>query len=452
MRDSSSDFPREWAKCRLSDVILPFDTVEPTKAPTVEFTYVDIGSIDNALKSVSQPKTFLGKDAPSRARRSIRTGDVLFSTVRPYLRNIAKVPDDLDGALTSTGICVLRPSPIVDPDYLFHWVLRDDFISRMSRASDGTLYPAVSDTEVGAAEIVIPPLPEQRRIVAKIDALSARSRRARADLDRVEALAARAKQAVLHRAYSGDLTENWRAVGGLSSPSLVGLDEVCLSVSDGDHQAPPKAAQGVPFITISAMNSGALDLRSATRFVPQSYFNELKSHRKAVPGDILYSVTGSIGIAAPVDADANFVFQRHIALLRPNIARVDRRYLLAMLRSPQVREQAVEVATGTAQLTIPLTSLREFTIPLPCLDEQLEVVRRVEFATGAIKRAVSDSIAAARLLDRLDQSLLAKAFRGELVPQDPDDEPASVLLDRIRAERAEADPPKRRGRPARQPR
>src|SRR5580704_16179125 len=97
-----NELPGHWKTVRIRDVIIPFETVDPTKTPDATFTYVDIGSIDNRTQSIGQPKLILGKDAPSRARRRIHCNDVLFSTVRTYLKNIAVVPEDLDGAVTST--------------------------------------------------------------------------------------------------------------------------------------------------------------------------------------------------------------------------------------------------------------------------------------------------------------------------------------------------------------
>ena len=90
------------------------------------------------------------------------------------------------------------------------------------------------------------------------------------------------------------------------------LKDACRSLTDGDHQAPPKADAGIPFITISAMNDGEVQLARATRFVPQSYYDALAPERRPRLGDILFSVTGSVGIAAPVTIEVPFVFQRHI--------------------------------------------------------------------------------------------------------------------------------------------
>jgi type I restriction enzyme, S subunit len=205
-----SELPVGWELVEIRDVVRSFKTIDPHKSPADIFNYVDIGSIDNQKQIINNPKTFFGKNAPSRARRLISSGDTLFSTVRTYLRNIALVPANLDGALTSTGICILRPCKLIHPLYLFHWARADEFVNSMSKSMDGTMYPAVTDGDVYSGYIPLPPLPEQHRIVAKLDSLFARSRRAREELEQVPGLCDRYKQAVLAAACSGRLTADWR--------------------------------------------------------------------------------------------------------------------------------------------------------------------------------------------------------------------------------------------------
>src|SRR5262249_16934531 len=96
--------PKGWVEVKVREVIEPFSTIDPRAEPDKQFQYIDIGTIDNKRNVVGEPKRFIGKNAPSRARRVVQEGDVLFSTVRTYLRNIARVPEELDGSLTSTGI------------------------------------------------------------------------------------------------------------------------------------------------------------------------------------------------------------------------------------------------------------------------------------------------------------------------------------------------------------
>jgi type I restriction enzyme S subunit len=357
-----------------------------------------------------------------------------------------KLPEHDLFVSTQTTIA-LQPSGAFVPSFLRKQLSAFDWPS----VTATTAIPMLTIGKLDEIVVRIPPLPEQRRIVAKLDALTARTARARADLDRIPSLAARYKQAVLAKAFSGELTIAAPVHSGGHETQTVALQELCESITDGDHQAPPKSDSGVPFITISAMNDGRLDLSKARRFVPRDYLDSLKPSRVARQGDVLYSVTGSFGIPALVGTDEAFVFQRHIAILKPSLKRTSGHFLSLMLRAPQILEQAKAVATGTAQLTVPLSGLRRFKLPAPNLSEQDEIIRIVEQAFCEIDRLVAESAAARRLLDRLDQANLAKAFRGELVPQDPADEPASALLDRVRAERAAAPKTRRRLSPRTSP-
>jgi type I restriction enzyme, S subunit len=257
-----SELPVGWELVEIRDVVRSFKTIDPHKSPADIFNYVDIGSIDNQKQIINNPKTFFGKNAPSRARRLISSGDTLFSTVRTYLRNIALVPANLDGALTSTGICILRPCKLIHPLYLFHWARADEFVNSMSKSMDGTMYPAVTDGDVYSGYIPLPPLPEQHRIVAKLDSLFARSRRAREELEQVPGLCDRYKQAVLKAAISGEYLDEWQAVD-IQSVAKVGTGSTPLKSNSGYY-----SDDGTPWITSAA--TGKPFVTSASEFVTKA--------------------------------------------------------------------------------------------------------------------------------------------------------------------------------------
>lgn len=265
-----------------------------------------------------------------------------------------------------------------------------------------------------------------------------------------------------------ELPKSWR---------WVTLSELCATLTDGDHLPPPKADDGVPFLVIGDVRSGSVNLETASRFVPRSYFAKLDWSRRPMAGDILYTTVGSYGIPVPLLVDQEFCFQRHIALFRPALRELHG-FLTLALASPFVFAQATAGATGIAQKTVPLSAMRNFKIPLPPLSEQARIVARVEElmqfcdaleAHGRLQdeqhaRLVAtlfDALAAGAsaeelagnwqriathfdlLLDRpeavdaLEQTLLQLAVRGLLVPQDSNDEPASELLHEIQACKAE---------------
>ena len=152
------------------------------------------------------------------------------------------------------------------------------------------------------------------------------------------------------------------------------LKDCCYSISDGDHLPPPKSSCGIPFITISNIDStNHIDFEN-TLFVPIEYYNNLDSIRKPQVNDIIYSVVGSFGKPVLIKENRPFVFQRHIAILRPNNEIVDSRYLYYVMLSRDFYMQADSVALGAAQRTISLTSLRNMKVQLPDLDVQRRIV------------------------------------------------------------------------------
>ncbi len=189
---------------------------------------------------------------------------------------------------------------------------------------------------------------------------------------------------------SGERYREGTASSSLKWP-MVSLADVCETITDGDHQPPPKAAEGVPFVTISNINEHReLDF-AKTFFVPEFYYEGLKPTRKPLGGDILYTVTGSYGIPVLVPENIRFCFQRHIALIRTG-PQILNRFLLSLLASPFMLQQGHEAATGVAQKTVSLNSLRSFTIPLPPLEVQKEIVAEIEGYQKVINgaRAVLD--------------------------------------------------------------
>lgn len=149
------------------------------------------------------------------------------------------------------------------------------------------------------------------------------------------------------------------------------LADVTKSITDGDHQAPPQTQDGIPFLVISNVSSGHVDF-SNTRFVSKEYYENLSEDRKAEQGDVIFTVTGSYGIPLKVETDRKFCFQRHIALLKPMI---NSDFLVLLLSSHLVQDQCDRVATGTAQKTVGLISLRNIKIPIPPVEEQERIIK-----------------------------------------------------------------------------
>ena len=160
----------------------------------------------------------------------------------------------------------------------------------------------------------------------------------------------------------------------MSEWKKIKLSECCSSISDGDHQPPPKAETGIPFITISNMTStNQLDF-SDTLYVPQNYYDGLDSKRKARKDDILYSVVGSFGIPIFMKENREFVFQRHIAILRPEAKKIIPRFLYYVMLTKDFYAKADAAAIGAAQRTVSLTALRNMIVTIPDRPQQEKIV------------------------------------------------------------------------------
>lgn len=198
------ELPERWVWVKLGTICEDILKINPKEKPIKQFTYLDIASIDNTEGKITSPKYYSGKDAPSRARQVVKSGDILFSTVRTYLKNIAIVEDVYDGQIASTGFCVIRPI-LASNKYLFYLTSRNGFINQLSKIQRGTSYPAVRNSDVVNQVIAFPPLKEQVKIAEAIDRLFSIADEVdsliKSELKRAQSL----RQLLLKRAFEGKL-------------------------------------------------------------------------------------------------------------------------------------------------------------------------------------------------------------------------------------------------------
>ena len=191
--------PAHWRVVKLGEVVEKTKQIDPRKKPEWFFKYVDVSSVDNELLRITSYQNFAGKEAPSRARKQIDAGDVLFATVRPYLKRIAIVPPELDGHICSTAFCVLRAKNEIDACYLFFAVAHEPFVQRVAEHQRGSSYPAVTDQDVLREVIPLPPLDEQREIARILQAVDAKIAAEQARRSALEELF----KSLLHELMSG---------------------------------------------------------------------------------------------------------------------------------------------------------------------------------------------------------------------------------------------------------
>ena len=419
--------PENWCWTQGINIFSPMETQRPVGE---KFKYIDIDSIDNKRQLVSTPKEMLVTDAPSRASRKLHQGDTVFSMVRPYLKNIAYIDGSIADSIASTGFYVCTPRLLLNPRYCYYLMVSPYVIDGLNAFMKGDNSPSIRKSDLENFVYPLPPLPEQQRIVDRIESLFSKLDEAKEKAQAVVDGFEDRKAAILHKAFTGELTKGWRRINRLSEKDWnnTSLEKVCSSIFDGDHMPPPKSEEGIPFLVISNVNNGHLSFEN-TRFVPQEYYDGLSETRKPELGDVLYTLVGSYGIPVVVDDNRPFCFQRHMALLKPS--KVNTYFLWYQLQEQDFYNRATEIATGTAQLTVPIKGLRKLSIKLPPKAEQSEIVDCLNELLSKEHRAKEAAEQVISQIDTMKKSILARAFRGELGTNDPADESAVELLKRI---------------------
>lgn len=197
----------KWEQVSLKSCCLPVSKRKDSKDKKEHFLYLDIAAIDNQTNTISFATPYTGENAPSRARQIVKVGDILFSTVRTYLKNIALITDaQYNNQIASTGFCVIRPNPQMTlPKFIFYKTLSSEFLTPLNVKQRGSSYPAVRDGDVLSSKILLPSLPEQKVIVEKIEKAFACADNAHAAISAALEQAKQLKQSILKRAFEGRL-------------------------------------------------------------------------------------------------------------------------------------------------------------------------------------------------------------------------------------------------------
>lgn len=368
----------------------------------------------------------------------IPAGSVLFSSRAP----IGYCVIASNQLSTNQGFKSLVLDGDIDPGYIRHYLLSAKQYAE-GKAS-GTTFMELSGARVAELAVPIAPIPEQRRIVAKVDGLTAHTARARKELDRIPTLIARYKQRLLELAFSGELTADWRRQRSINFGEEVPLGEVATGFNYGTA-AKSSPSGKVPVLRMGNIQDGKLDWSNLVYTSDQA---EIEKYRLSA-GDVLFNRTNSpelVGKTALFNGEREAVYAGYLIRIRCSDVLLPA-FLSYCLNAPAGRAYCWDVKTdGVSQSNINAKKIAAFRFVLPSIDEQTEILRRIESTFGWLDRIAADHAAAARLVPKLDTAILAKAFRGELVPQDPSDEPARAMLDRIKAEREAEKPKTGRGR------
>lgn len=351
--------------------------------------------------------------------------DVLLAKITPCFENgklgIARNLENGVGFGSSEYI-VFRPYKTLDNEFLYYFLSRDRFREEGGLRMRGAVGHKRVDKEfIENYEIPVPPIEEQRRIVAVLDEALAGVQQVISHTERNLQNAQDLFDFYLQSIFAEIYEQH----------EVVKMSDLSTEITDGDHSPPPKSQTGIPFITISNINKETRQIDfSDTFMVPEEYYQNLKDKRKPARGDLLYTVTGSFGIPVVVDFDKKFCFQRHIGLIRPT-SETNTKWLYYLILSPQLSKQASERATGTAQKTVSLKVLRNFDVPKVPPNGQRAIVAQLDDLAAETQRLQAIYEQKLTALHELKQSILQQAFSGQLRLDQSESPPLLVTRNQI---------------------
>jgi type I restriction enzyme S subunit len=361
-------------------------------------------------------------------------------------------------------------------DYLVYWYR--SVARTIEQMGTGTTVKGIRLEALKGLAFALPPLAEQKVIADKLGTLLAQVENTKARLECIPQILKRFRQSVLAAAVSGRLTEEWRElcevevcfndiqtqkefliqskqikkdlvaeskVAPFSIPTnwlFLALQSVATKITDGEHKTPKRENSGRYLLSARNIRDGYISIENVD-FIGEEEFNRIRKRCDPNSGDILISCSGSVGRVSLVDQDNTYAMVRSAAQVRVLKNFIDSKFLMRALQSPMIQKNIEESSKSTAQSNLFLGPIKQLGIPLPPLAEQTEIVHRVDqlFAhADRIEQQVNNALAR---VNNLTQSILAKAFRGELTEQwrkgNPElisgENSAEALLERIKVER-----------------
>jgi type I restriction enzyme S subunit len=409
-------------------------------------------------------KSIVGGGTPSKANPAYFQGDIPFMTVKDlHARFVADTQDHISEAALEDSASTLVPAdtlivatrmslgkitrPLVptainqDLKALFlHDGIDKTYVEYLWRANEsriqgmgtGTTVKGIRLEDIRGLDVPLAPSAEQTRIAAHLDTLLTRIQSCNDRFDAIPALLKRFRQTIYIAATSGRLTEDWR-VNGADKWTHERAADVCTKVQSGGTPKEGFSERGVPFLKVYNIVNQRVAFDCKPQYIDPSIHQGSMAKSRTQPGDVLMNIVGPpLGKVAIVPANhPSWNINQAITLFRPS-ERISTGWLYCILCSGVNISDIVHETRGSAgQINISLSQCRDFVFPVPPASEQAEIIRRVEALFALADRIEARATAARTHAQRLNALTLAKAFRGELVPQDPENEPASKLLKQV---------------------
>lgn len=387
-----TEVPEGWTQRRLGECArVNAEQLGSKTDPNFLLEYLDIGAIERP-GTIGSSRTLRFCDAPSRARRLARDGDVLVSTVRPYLRNFCRIQKAPDNLVVSTGYAVVRPSDDVDGDFFYQHILSDKFVEFLERRMSGSNYPAVKAADVEAYPLSLPPLAQQRKIGAILHSVDDAIEKIQAFIDQAQVVKRGLMQRLFVPAYQGDTIKGgWRSVR-LGEVADQRTEKLQPTLNDGrPYVALEHLAQGTPTILGWLESNEAISAKTV--------FNM---------GDVLFGkLRPNLQKAALAPFDG--VCSTDIIPLYCGDD-LDEKYLVQLIHWHPFKRHAMATSSGTKMPRTSWKQLRKFTFQLPPLDEQCKTIAILSSVDYVIEKCG----ATMRKLLIVKRSLMSVLLTGEL--------------------------------------
>ena len=341
--------------------------------------YIDISSVDNETKKITGYQTIIFGESPSRARKAVKRGDVLVSTVRPNLNSVALLEEDTPNVtVASTGFCVLESKDDVDPRFVFNFCKSKPFIDEMVSQATGASYPAVSDKIVRSALVPKYSYQEQQSISAVLDKLTGIIDSRRSELQELDNLI-KARFVELF----GNLNTNPKGW------DLKTFDELTYLITDGEHATPRRSDKGIYLLSARNVLNHALQLEDVD-YIDEDEYERIAKRIVPQAGDVLLSCSGTVGRCCCVPEGLKFQMVRSTAILRfkEELNPVFAEY---MITSDYVQKQIDKAKTASSQANLfqgKIAKLKGFVPPIELQDEFLGFVNQVDKSKVAVQKAL----------------------------------------------------------------
>lgn len=323
-------------------------------------------------------KDYFGKEVASKDKTTYKIVPYGYFAYNPSRINVGSVDWQRKEkkVIVSPLYNVFSVSPNLERQYLYYYLKSDFVLQRIKAVATGSVRDNLKLSMLYEFPIELPKLENQRKIVKILDKVSDVIEKKEQELEQLDTLV---KSRFVE--MFGDCEKQ------------VLLNDLCLIITDGTHQPPKFQDRGIPFILVSNLSKNTVTYNTE-KYLNEETYNELYKRTPIEIGDVLLSTVGSYGHPAVVVEDKKFLFQRHIAYLKPKRDLINSFYLHSALLSPNGQHQIEKKVKGIAQKTLNLSEIKKIMIPLPSLDEQNKFeafVRQVDKSKSKIQKSLEET-------------------------------------------------------------